>query len=356
LATVAATLLWAAPASATILDFTTTNRPVDGTGRCLQGTDLSCNIYSGKSYVWISGGPEMNKLLPDGKYFWAVLEPSFDIDPDDGEPGNLSDDHDPYTNRTFTVTNGRITGYTGTHDYAPDSTDSNENKIRLMPYTTAANSAGVYILAVCKVPTARTSTGGGGYHPPKTYCKYDAFKIPNKDQTPPECPKPVFAMNGDGQWTATAKFKDPGGIDSISVIDIENAAADFTSFYRGTTGWVTLTAAKLDQSKGSRVVVEVIDVAGNKSICDPVLASLKARTQTFRRLSEKERVVTIRNGRPGFRRAVLSVNGRRFVVALRPGRRTKLNIGSALRAGNRNVVTVRGYGSRRAKAAVFISN
>src|SRR5207248_6966957 len=38
--------------------FTTTNTTVDGTGHCKNGNeDVNCNIYDGKEYVWLNGGP-----------------------------------------------------------------------------------------------------------------------------------------------------------------------------------------------------------------------------------------------------------------------------------------------------------
>lgn len=97
--------------------FTTVNAAVDGAGKCKNGNPaVNCNIYAGKPYVWLNGGPSANKLQPNGKYFFAVLEPGGQPDPNDGGAKNLSDNFDTYANRTFTVTNGEVSGYSGTHD------------------------------------------------------------------------------------------------------------------------------------------------------------------------------------------------------------------------------------------------
>src|SRR5687767_12073111 len=92
--------------------YTTTNTSVGadaGLDVCKNGSPgVNCNIYSGKQYVWTNGGPNTNKLLPSGSYFFAVLVPSGQQDPNDGTPQNLSDDYDTYKNRTFTVNNGEI--------------------------------------------------------------------------------------------------------------------------------------------------------------------------------------------------------------------------------------------------------
>jgi hypothetical protein len=366
---------WAAPLLATVValtvsgtalagggvngaDFTTMNTSFDGTGHCLNGNgNVNCNIYNGKQYVWTNGGPDANKLLPDGYYFFAVLIPSGQPNPNDGGPGNLSDDYDTYQNRTFRVTNGEISSYSGSHIQDIDENDNNERKIRLYPYADTTNNGGVYIMATCFLGT----TAGQFSYPvaPKT-CKYDAFKVPIDDREPPVCPKPTFAFNRDGQWTATAVFQDPGGIDTIEVVSIKNAVASFdSSFFQGTTAPVTLTASKLVQSLPSQVVVYVRDVAGNQTQCDPVLTTVRSgrATQVFKNLSRHESRVVIRNNRRGVRTVVLSVNGRRYVArGLRAGERRLVRIGAALRPGRSNRVTVHALGRRGGSAMVTISN
>jgi hypothetical protein len=141
--------------------FTTTNAAVDGTGHCKNGNeDVNCNIYDGKQYVWLNGGPS-TAYVGDGSYFFAVLEPGGQADPNDATAKNLSDDYDAYTNRTFSVAGGSVT-YGGSHDFAG-------NKIRLAPYADTSNPGGVYILAICSLDK--------GYPVTPSRCKYDAFKI-----------------------------------------------------------------------------------------------------------------------------------------------------------------------------------
>src|SRR3954471_4455726 len=139
-------------------DFTTMNTTFDGFGHCKNGNgNVNCNIYDGKQYVWTNGGPDVNKLLPDGYYFFAVLIPSGQKNPNDGGAGNLSDDYDSYQNRTFRVTNGEISSYTGTHLQGVDTNDNNERKIRLYPYADTTNNGGVYIMATCLLGTTLTA-------------------------------------------------------------------------------------------------------------------------------------------------------------------------------------------------------
>src|SRR2546428_6697241 len=152
--------------------FTTTNTNVDGTGHCQNGhEDVNCNIYDGKTFVWLTGGPGPSALA-DGTYFFAVLVPGGqggNENPNDGTLLNLSDPNggDTYQNRNFTIANSVI-AYSGN---APDETphDFANNKIRLLPYDDTTNPGGVYILAICSL--------ANGYPVDPSDCKYDAFKV-----------------------------------------------------------------------------------------------------------------------------------------------------------------------------------
>ncbi len=170
-AALAVTINKAHAAPVTGAAFTTVNETVDGSGHCLNGNpSVNCNIYDGKDYVWLNGGP-VAASLGDGKYFFAVLDPGSQANPNDGATGNLSDttatsstdlgSGDLYTNRTFTISGGTIS-YSGSHDF-------NSNKIRLMPYDDTSNPGGVYILAICSL--------ANGYPVTPSACKYDAFKV-----------------------------------------------------------------------------------------------------------------------------------------------------------------------------------
>jgi hypothetical protein len=354
--------------------FTTVNETADGPGHCQNGNPgVNCNLYAGKQYVWLNGGPDGNKLLPDGQYFFSVHAPSSQHNPNDRVPPlttdkRLSDEYDSYTNRTFQVTAGEITSYLGTHDFVVDSTDNNEKKIRLLPFSNTTNNGGVYILAICYLGNGSLASAADDDYPvdPRD-CKYDAFKVPGPDDTPPDCPPPTFGKNKDGQDIATQLFSDPGGIDRIDVLNISNATYTLENFFQGTAGLVTLVATKINQTERARVEILVTDVAGNEIRCDPVLTNLRvaargrlaarnlSRPQMFHRLTRAESRVTIKNGRLGLSRVVVVVNDVHFVVAgLRSGERRSISIRSALRrSGNR--VTLRGHGRPGAHAQIAIS-
>jgi hypothetical protein len=161
--------------------FTTFNPSVDGSGNeVCKNSIINCNIYGAKEYVWLNGGPLANGLGPDGEYFFAVLEPGGQPNPNDQggvADKNLSDDFDAYTNRTFTVTDGEVSAYSGDHWLDSGQKESNPDVkpnglppyIRLFPYSDTTNPGGVYILAICSLED--------GYPVEPRDCKYDAFKV-----------------------------------------------------------------------------------------------------------------------------------------------------------------------------------
>src|SRR5437667_463992 len=166
--------------------FTTINFTFDGgADHCKNGPAgatqvVNCNIYDGKQYVWLNGGPA-NANLAEGMYFFAVLVPGGQPDPNDGGAKNLSDttlaplaagsaSGDVRANRTFTVAAGGAIAYTGSAGSTPHEFDVSTNQIRLMPYDDTTNNGGVYILAICEIASDDATVT------PRT-CKYDAFKV-----------------------------------------------------------------------------------------------------------------------------------------------------------------------------------
>jgi hypothetical protein len=157
---------------------------------------VNCNIYNDKRDVWINGGPSAGQNnLTDGTYFFVVLDPGGQRDPNDGSAGNLSSPNDAYTNRTFTVSGGHVSLYGGTHLFDTVSGGALGTLIQLAPYDDTANPGGVYILAICAVPDP--VTGSPGVTP--SDCKYDAFKVKEGATTPP-------AQDLDVQKGATPSF------------------------------------------------------------------------------------------------------------------------------------------------------
>jgi hypothetical protein len=158
----------------------TTINPAQG-DHCLNGTGaVNCNIYDGKEFVWINGGPTSGtSALSDGDYFFAVLVPGGQNPATtDGLVDNLSDGaNGVYTTRIFTVVGNQITAFLGSGHATADG-GLQGLLIGLAPFDNTTNPGGVYILAICRLG----DTGGAYTYPADpSVCKYDAFKIRQGD-------------------------------------------------------------------------------------------------------------------------------------------------------------------------------
>jgi hypothetical protein len=207
--------------------FTTTNTSVDGTGHCKNGNEnVNCNIYDGKEFVWLNGGPS-TAYVGDGDYFFAVLDPGGQADPNDGASKNLSDDFDAYTNRTFSVSGG-VVSYSGSHDF-------DSNKIRLADYADTSNPGGVYILAICSLADS--------YPVNASDCKYDAFKV--EEATTPPASAPTITKDAAGTYKNTYTWSISKDVDKTLVKQVGGSATfNYTvgvSHDAGTISYVKVT-------------------------------------------------------------------------------------------------------------------
>jgi hypothetical protein len=199
--------------------FTTVNEAVDGSGHCANGNPgVNCNIYDSKDAVWLNGGPSV-AYVGDGSYFFAVLDPGGQADPNDGADKNLSDvaptsgtgAGDDYTNRTFSVSGG-VVSYGGSHDFA-------NNKIRLAGYDDTTNPGGVYIMAICSL--------ADGYPATASDCKYDAFKV-QKGEVEPGLALTV-TKDAAGAYDNTYKWNIDKSVDKTVVKQVGgNATFNYT--------------------------------------------------------------------------------------------------------------------------------
>jgi len=186
---------------------------------CLNGqpghTDpaTNCNIYTAKTDVFLSGSP-VSAALGDGTYFFAVLVPGGQPDANDGSAKNLSDDYDAWTNREFSVSGGAITMLnSSTHAY-----DASRNLIQIARFADTSNPGGVYILAVCHVPSTPTDSPGVDARD----CKYDAFKVRESETNTASAP--TITKDADGAYNTTWTWGASKTVDKTLVTQIGGSA------------------------------------------------------------------------------------------------------------------------------------
>ena len=146
-----------------------------------------------------------------------------------------------------------------------------------------------------------------------------------------------------------------------------NATVELPTFAVGTRSRVVVHTIEINSGKPNNVELEVKDVAGNTTICDPIVTTLtrpsKLRAgarpvqQTFVGVPHAECKLRLANGRPGLTRVDVIVNGRRFTLGgLRPGGKRFVDLAPAMRPGRANTIVLRPHGPRGGKATVFIAD
>ena len=102
------------------------------------------------------------------------------------------------------------------------------------------------------------------------------------DVTPPECELVRVTAT-----TLRIRVRDGGsGLADVRVLRAKNATVNVPDFAAGFQRVVFVTAEKLDEAQRSTVVLEVEDVAGNVTTCDPVLTTVSTEVPESFTLSQ----------------------------------------------------------------------
>jgi hypothetical protein len=147
----------------------------------VDGGKVNANIYDLKTEVYLNGGPNVPTAhrLAAGDYFFAVLAPGGQSNPNDGSDDLLSTD--TVVERTFHANpDGTVSALDGsTHTFTL------AGGVQLAPYKDTPNPGGEYIVAVCRYVS--NGAGGAALVAPKD-CKYDAFKVRENVDECTDCP------------------------------------------------------------------------------------------------------------------------------------------------------------------------
>lgn len=175
------------------------------------------------------------------------------------------------------------------------------------------------------------------------------------DTTPPLCEvQGVNIAHPAPPSNVLVHVQDLGsGLSSVNILTQENVGeVTFTpAIAAGTTELIEIVADKADEGSLARFQIEVFDVAGNRSECDPLLAVLNRspsspRYSTYDAIPQQDRYFTISNtGESLMTYALVNVNDKWFVMpTLQPYEIKTIDIRSAMVAGDDNTVTVWGGG------------
>jgi hypothetical protein len=148
------------------------------------------------------------------------------------------------------------------------------------------------------------------------------------------------------------------GLRSIQVKKLVNGATTVPTVL-GITTAADVVTTKLDQTQPSTVQLEVTDAERNTTRCDPIVVTVVrgiGNATTLSDVDAADHVVTVHNGSPGLRSLLMTVDGKRFHVALRPGRVRSVDIGDAMTNGSHHVIVLSGRGAPKTAADVVIAD
>jgi hypothetical protein len=208
--------------------------------------------------------------------------------------------------------------------------------------------------------TVQMNSAPAGQNPDSLLWQLAALRVQQLDIAGATCPARVIP--GPPTQLQVTVSDPQTGLQSIVVTQSDNADTPVPPFTVGTTDPVTITATKIDQSQGAHVTIVVTDLAGNTVTCDPIISLVQRSTKTDPqanrvRVSQEENKIQIMNGAPGLRTVTALVNGTTFkVTGLRNDEVRTIDISSAMRPGNKNVIFIKGHGPQNASATAVISD
>jgi hypothetical protein len=229
---------------------------------CINGPDpsVNCNIYEQKEDVFLSGSP-VQASLGSGTYYFAVVSPGGQPDPNPGALDLLSSDDG--IQREFSLDSaGAITNL---GDHLLDS-----NKLSVFPYDDTPNPGGVYILAVCKISSSQNTAAITLPNVDPKDCKYDAFKV--KESAAPGASGPTILKDAAGSYTNTYTW-DIGKSADKTIVRQTGGTASFTYTVHvthdgGTISDVTIsgTITVFNPNDGN-MVADVTDALSDSTAC-----------------------------------------------------------------------------------------
>lgn len=202
-----------------------------------------------------------------------------------------------------------------------------------------------------------------------------ALQIVSGDTTAPICSLTGTGTNTQGQKYIQVSVQDSdGGLETVSVTTLVNAAADVGTYRTGITSApasvttadhpttpVVITTTKFDQTQGAQLALQVADQAGNLATCDPIVATVGRQPgvphrETFHHVARAESKIYIHNDMPGLNHLLLIVNGKQFKVTNLKDREVReVNVAGAMRRGD-NTITFEALGTSGGSATVLIAD
>jgi hypothetical protein len=182
---------------------------------------------------------------------------------------------------------------------------------------TPANAAVATVTCTKAGTFTATLTASDGTH---SVSDTTTVAVQGGDKTPPVC-----ALVSASSTGISVKVGDSGsGLATVVASQYKNATVNVPAFQQGTTTDQIVTATKIKLTEKASVELTLTDVAGNRTVCDPVTAKISAgETKTFTGVPAAEHLLTVSEA-GGVAAVAVEINGAEQVIWSPDGRTVDL--------------------------------
>jgi Galactose oxidase, central domain len=191
----------------------------------------------------------------------------------------------------------------------------------------------------------------------------EIYTPPTPARLPTSCPLTLASKDPGGHAFIRVAARDiTSGLQSVKVVQASNASVALPQFPPATRDPAVVTATRVNAGQPSTLKLSVTNRAGTTITCDPVMTTLVGQRdgnsrQVFTGLAQNESHVLLQNDTAGVQRVDLYVNGRRFRLDdLKSGDERTLDVSTAMRPGEDNIVVVKTKGPQNGSAMLVISD
>jgi hypothetical protein len=185
-----------------------------------------------------------------------------------------------------------------------------------------------------------------------------------KDTTPPSCALTGVGYNAQGQKYVQVTTRDTGsGLKRIAVVTATNDVVSVPAFVVGTTAPVVVIATKQDQTQSATVALQIFDVAGNATSCDPLVVDLQIGpdglpvTQTYPSVAAAEHYLVLANDAPGIARLTVNVDGTPTVLdGLQDNQQANMDLAPVMPQDGTSTLQFTADGQAGASAMILIGD
>jgi hypothetical protein len=267
----------------------------------------------------------------------------------------------PTPTATATDTPGGTATATPTPTSSPTSTST---RTPTATATAAATPTNTPTPTATASPTSTPTATATSTNTPTPTATPTNTPVPPSDTTPPSCVLTSVGVNPSGQRTLTVTVQDTvSGLNRVVVLTATNMSVNVPAFAVGTTAAMQVIGTRQVQTLGATLQIQVFDVSGNSSTCDPLVVDSRIgpdgapQTATYTGIPGTEHFLIVVNDTPGLERLTVTVDGTPVVLdALQDSEQRNVDLATLMPANSSSSLELTAEGQPGASGSVLISD